>query len=371
MKNMKYVIAAGGTSGHINPAIAIADEIRKREPGAYILFCGTKFGMENDIVPKHGYEMVHIDALGFPSRPSMKFFFAVKAFFSGRKQSRKLLRDMRPDAVIGTGGYVCGPVVSMAGSMKIPSLIHEQNAYPGKANRFLARKADVVCISFPDAGKFFGKAKKIAMTGNPVREVFYGLTKQKAREELDFGQDEKILFATGGSLGARTINQAVMDLLRNHAEPGFRIILACGKNAFQSLEEEAKKYFPVLTLKEYLYDQHLYLAAADIVLCRAGGITCSEIAILSKASVMVPYPFAAGDHQTFNARSFSDIGASIRVADKDLNHQLLYEQINDLFGDPHRIAQIGKLAGTLALPDATSMIYKELQEIILKKGGGT
>ena len=327
--------------------------------------------MENDIVPKHDYKLAHIDALGFPSRPSKKLFMAIRAFFNGRRQSRKLLNEIKPDAVIGTGGYVCGPIVSMAGSMKIPALIHEQNAYPGKANRFLAKRADVVCISFPGAKELFRGAKKIVMTGNPVCEIFYGLTKEKAREELGIGADERILFATGGSLGARTINSTIMDLVKNHKEPGFRIILACGKNAFPLLEEEAKKYFPVLTLKDYLYDQHLYLAAADIVLCRAGALTCSEIAILSKASVMVPYPYAAGDHQTFNARTFSDIGASILIADMDLNYSILFDQISNLFADPQRMTQIGKLAGTLALPDAASMIYEELQNIIRKKSDYT
>jgi len=369
--NRKYIIAAGGTSGHINPAIAIADEINKREPDARILFCGTKSGMENDIVPKHDYEIVHIDALGFPLKPSKKLYLAIKAFFSGRKQSRKLLKEMKPDAVIGTGGYVCGPVVSMAGSMKIPALIHEQNAYPGKANRFLAKRADVVCISFPGAKDYFRSAKKVVMTGNPVRDVFYGLTKEAARAELGIESGEKILFATGGSLGARTINQAVMDLVKNHEDPGFRIILVCGKNAFPSLETQAMKYQPVLTLKEYLYDQHLYLAAADIVLCRAGALTCSEIAMLSKASVMVPYPFAASDHQTFKARTFSDTGASILIADKDLDASTLYEQICGLFADPQRINLIGKLAGTLALPDATTKIYQELQDIVREKSDAT
>ncbi|MHB1484657.1 MAG: undecaprenyldiphospho-muramoylpentapeptide beta-N-acetylglucosaminyltransferase [Saccharofermentanales bacterium] len=371
MEKRRYIIAAGGTSGHINPAIAIADEIKKREPDAQILFCGTDFGMENDIVPKHGYDLTHIDALGFPSKPSKKLFFAIKAFFNGRRQSRKLLEKIKPDAVIGTGGYVCGPVVSMAESLKIPSLIHEQNAYPGKANRFLARKADVVCISFPGAGSYFRKAKKVVMTGNPVREVFFGLTKEMARKELNIRMDEKLLFATGGSLGARTINQAVMDIARYHKEPGFSMILACGKKAYPSLKEEADKYFPALTLKEYIYNQHLYLAAADIVLCRAGALTCSEIAVLSKASVMVPYPYAAGDHQTFNAKTFSDIGASVLITDNDLDHAVLYEQVRGLFADPERIAKMESLAGTLALPDATSRIYDELQEIIRKKSDRT
>jgi len=362
-----YIIAAGGTSGHINPAIAIADEIKKQEPGAHIVFCGTARGMENTIVPNHHYELVHIDAMGFPTKPSRKLFQALAAFFKGRRQSRDLLRKVKPDVVIGTGGYVCGPMVSMANSMGIPTLLHEQNAFPGKANRFLAKRATVVCISFPNTQSAFSKAKKVVLTGNPVREVFFNLTKENARKELGIGPGEKILFATGGSLGARTINQTIVNLVKNHPDPGFRIILACGRLAYPDLAEETRKYAPDLDLKEYLFDQHLYVASADVVLCRAGALTCSEIAVTGKASIMVPYPYAAGDHQTFNAKTFSDIGASVLIADQELNDSLLYEQMTSLLADPDRIARMERLAKTLAMPDATSLIYTEIKTIARMK----
>ena len=367
MDNKTYIIAAGGTSGHINPAIAIADEIKKNEPGSRILFCGTAKGIENTIVPASHYELEHIDAMGFPTRPSRQLFKALAAFFRGRRQSRELLRKIRPDAVIGTGGYVCGPMVSMANSMRIPTLLHEQNAFPGKANRFLAKRATVVCISFPNTRSAFSKAKKIVLTGNPVRAAFFHLTKENTRKELGIGPDEKILFATGGSLGARTINLSVMDLLKEHPDPGFRIILACGRLAYPELLEEAAKHPTCLDLKEYLFDQHLYLASADVVLCRAGAITCSEIAITGKASIMVPYPYAAGDHQTFNAKTFSDIGASVLIADHDLNSESLYEQATSLFSHPEQIAGMEKLAGTLAMPEAASLIYKEINAMVQPK----
>lgn len=367
MDNKTYIIAAGGTSGHINPAIAIADEIRKNEPGAHVIFCGTEKGIENTVVPKHNYELVHISAMGFPNKPSKKLFLAISAFIKGRKQSRDLLLKLKPDAVIGTGGYVCGPMVSMASSMGIPTLIHEQNAFPGKANRYLAKRATTVCVSFPNTQKAFSKAKRIVMTGNPVRTVFYNLSKESARQELGIKADEKILFATGGSLGARTINQTIMNLVKNHPDIDFRVILACGKQAYPLMMEEAKNYKSILDIKEYLFDQHLYLASADIVLCRAGALTCSEIAMLAKASIMVPYPYAAGDHQTFNARTFSEIGACVLVADGDLNDSFLYKQMEYFFEDKDRISKMEDLAGSLAMPDATSLIYEEIIKIIQKK----
>jgi UDP-N-acetylglucosamine--N-acetylmuramyl-(pentapeptide) pyrophosphoryl-undecaprenol N-acetylglucosamine transferase len=364
LKEKTYIIAAGGTSGHINPAIAIADKIRKEEPCARILFCGTAKGIENTIVPASHYELAHIDAAGFPSRPTKQFFEAAAAFFAGRRQSRELLKKEKPDAVIGTGGYVCGPMVSMASSMGIPTLLHEQNAFPGKANRFLARHANVVCISFPGTRSAFAKSKKIVLTGNPVREVFFNLSKESARRELGIAEGEKIVFATGGSLGAKTINQAVMNLIKNHPAPDFRIILACGSLAYPGLVKEAAEYSPYLDLREYLFDQHLYIAAADLVLCRAGALTASEIAVTGKASIMVPYPYAAGDHQTFNARTFSDIGACILIADRDLDDRLLYEQLIALLSDPERITLMENRARTLAMPSATSLIYDELAEIV-------
>lgn len=365
MNNKKYIIACGGTSGHIHPAIAIADEIRKNEPDSIIIFCGTKNGIENTVIPNHGYNIVHIDALGFPKKFSIKLFKAIIAFFLGRKQSKKLLLNEKPDVVIGTGGYVCGPVVSMASSLKIPTLIHEQNAFPGKANKFLSKRADVVCVSFPNTDKVFSKAKKTVLSGNPVREIFYNISKESARKELGIGVDEKIVFATGGSLGARTINNAVLDVTKNHEKLDYRFILACGKTAYPDMLYKAKEFANTIDLKEYLLDQHLYLASADIVLCRAGALTCSEIAILGKASIMVPYPYAAGDHQTFNARSFSDIGGSVLIKDSEMNSEKLYNELENLFNNPSKIREMEIISKTLAMPKATAVIYNEIIQLVL------
>ncbi len=367
MKAKTYVIAAGGTSGHINPAIAIADEIRRNEPDSRIIFCGTENGIENTLIPQSGYELFHIEAIGFPKRISKKLFMAIYSFFKGRSQSKILLNREKSDVVIGTGGYVCGPIVSMASSLGIPTLLHEQNAFPGKANRFLSRHADVVCVSFPDTEEKFKKAKKTVLTGNPVREVFYNLTKAQARKILEIGESEKIVFATGGSLGAKTINTVVFDLVKTYPKPDYRFILSCGKLNYPVLSKAVEGYKDMINLKEYLFDQHLYLAAADIVLCRAGALTCSEIAMLAKASIMVPYPYAAGDHQTYNAKAFSDIGASILIKDSEMDAKSLYSHLNRLFENPKQIVSMEKLSGSLALPDATKLIYSEIAILSSKK----
>ncbi|MHB1453287.1 MAG: undecaprenyldiphospho-muramoylpentapeptide beta-N-acetylglucosaminyltransferase [Saccharofermentanales bacterium] len=355
-----YLIAAGGTGGHIHPGIAIADKIRNMESDAVIYFCGTTHGMENQLVPAHGYELLPIDALGFAGKSPKEIIRAVFAFYRGKAESKRIIRDKKVDFVIGTGGYVCGPVLSAAKSLKIPSLIHEQNAFPGKANRWLADKVSCVCISYPSTAAYFSKASKVKLTGNPVREVFFDLSKEKAREELAIGRSDKVLFVTGGSLGARSINNAVALLAERCPDPGYRIILACGFADYPELMNRFSSGNGTIDIHEYISSQHLYLAAADLILCRAGAITCSEIAVLGKASIMVPYPFAAGDHQTLNAKAFENVGATVLVPDRMLDAELLKDLIAGLMNDPAKLADMEKAARKLAYPDAVSHIYEQI-----------
>ncbi len=355
-----YLIAAGGTGGHIHPGIAIADKIRSEEKDAVIFFCGTSRGMESRLVPAHGYDFLSIDARGFAGKTPAEVLKAAAAFIRGRAQSRRILRERRPDLVIGTGGYVCGPVLSAAASLGIPTLIHEQNAVPGKANRWLSARARCVCISYPDTARCFAKTAKVVCTGNPVREAFFGLTKAASREALGIGGGEKILYVTGGSLGARSINNAVADLVMKGFAENYRVILSCGSADFPALEEKLAGFGDRIEVHSYIPDQHLYLAAADLVLCRAGAITCSEIAVLGRASVMVPYPYAAGDHQTFNARTFEDVGAAVMVPDRAIGDGTLADRITGLMADPERLERMGAAARSLAYPDAASRIYEQV-----------
>ncbi|MHB8964179.1 MAG: undecaprenyldiphospho-muramoylpentapeptide beta-N-acetylglucosaminyltransferase [Saccharofermentanales bacterium] len=365
-----YLIAAGGTGGHIHPGIAVADRIRKSEADAVIYFCGTVRGMENQLVPAHGYELLHIDALGFAGKSLKEVIKALFAFFRGKAESRRIIKDKKADFVIGTGGYVCGPVLSAASSMRVPTLIHEQNAYPGKANTWLSRKVDCVCISYPSSAAYFPRASRLVVTGNPVREVFFDLTKERARQELKIGDAERILFVTGGSLGARSINNAVALLAEKRQNPGYRIILACGSADYPTLKNRLAADRGVIELHEYIADQHRYLAAADLVLCRSGAITCSEIALLGKASIMVPYPFAAGDHQTLNAKAFAETGATVLVPDRELGYESLGDLVAGLLQDPARITKMEEAARGLAYPDAASHIYEQIQQVKKEKGLG-
>lgn len=369
MSPLRFVIAGGGTSGHINPALAIADQIRSDHPDAEIRFCGTERGLESQLVPRAGYEFVPIRARGLPNRLNRDLFMAVADFFAGRAQCQSLLKSFRPHAVIGTGGYVCSPLVAAASSLKIPVLIHEQNAFPGRSNRLMAHRSQVVCISMPGAEKYFRTRAPIVLTGNPVRPIFFELETASARARFGWRPESKVLLVTGGSLGAKRLNDAVLGL---RDEPGFKALLgrhdisvhlACGQKNFESVRASAEG-LGWLSVYDYLHDLPQYLAAADLVLSRAGAMTCAELAALGKPAILVPYPFAAGDHQTENAKVHEQAGAALRVANGDLTSAWLAEQLGRLFDDPAHLHQMGEQAKTLGIPDAAAKICRSLYATI-------
>lgn len=363
-----YLIAAGGTGGHIYPGIAIADKIRENEKESNILFCGTAFGMESKLVPAAGYELLAIDAKGFAIKSPVKIVKALIAFFKGKKQAARIIRDRKIDLVIGTGGYVCGPVLAAARTCGVRTLIHEQNSFPGKANRFFAAGANCVCISFAASDKYFSRNAKLVVTGNPVRSVFRGMTREQARELLKIDRDDVLLFVTGGSLGSRSINNTMTGMIKSYFSLGYRVIMSSGPADYTMLKKNNSNIpVGIFDIREYIPDQHLYLAAADLIVCRAGAITCSEIAVLGKPSVMIPYPYAAGDHQRMNAMVFQRAGASVMISDKDLTPEVLYETIRSIIFDKSKLKEMGESALTLAFPDAADHIYNCVRILVSKK----
>jgi UDP-N-acetylglucosamine--N-acetylmuramyl-(pentapeptide) pyrophosphoryl-undecaprenol N-acetylglucosamine transferase len=372
MNPPRFVFACGGTSGHINPALAIAEQVRADCPGAEIRFYGTERGLEHDVVPRAGFSMTPIRARGFPSRLSMEAVSALLDYFAGRRQCRRLLREFQPDAVIGTGGYVAGPVASAAQGLHIPVLLHEQNAFPGRANKLLARHSQVVCISFPGSERYFPKGTPITLTGNPVREVFFSTTRESARRNLGLSNEQPFILAYGGSQGARTINEAVLGLNFSAGRPAGSggnkpwppaVVLAAGKRDHDRIVRgsSGKSW---LTVAEYLHDIHLYMAAADLVICRAGASTCAELAALGRPSILVPYPYAAGGHQDYNARAMAEAGAALVCHDADFNPDWLAGIINEMFSDSGRLETMGRAAAGLACPDAAAAICRRLYEVM-------
>ena len=367
---IRVLIAGGGTSGHINPAIAIADRLRELDPQSEIEFCGTQRGIESDTVPRSGYVLHPIRARGMPLRPSIKMAKAIWDFAAGRKACISLIRTFKPDVVVGTGGYVCTPLVAAAYHENIPVLLHEQNAFPGRSNRLMSRKASVVCTSFAGMEADFSKAKAVVFTGNPVKKVFFETTHEAARRELNIPDDIVLLLAMGGSLGARTINQSVAALAEMVADQKIRIILSAGKQQFAAMNESFAATNDKMEIREYIYEPQIYMAAADLVICRAGAITCAEIAALGVPSVMIPYPFAAGDHQTYNARVFEKQGAAILMKDSEVTARTLYEAVMPVISDKKRLKMMGEHAKSLAKPladrDIAEQIFKLAGKIIIR-----
>ena len=367
---IRILIAGGGTSGHINPAVAIADEIMAVSPDSVIEFCGTARGLENDIVPRAGYVMHPIRARGVPAKPSLKMIKAVSDFAAGRKTCMNLIRSFKPDVVIGTGGYVCSPLVSAACHLRIPVLLHEQNAFPGRSNRLMSRNANVVCTSFPGMEEYFPRAKSVIFTGNPVKRIFFETGREASRKKLGISDDTFFLLAMGGSLGSKTINESVLALADKIGGKDVKIVLSAGKQQFASLCANPQAGNDKIDIKEYIYDQEIYMSAADLLIVRAGAITCAEVAALGVPSVMIPYPFAAGDHQTYNARAFEKEDACILLKDADVTPEVLFDLVTKLSKDREQLRNMGRKAAGLSKPDAVHDIVKQVFALAANENTG-
>ncbi|NLO35735.1 MAG: undecaprenyldiphospho-muramoylpentapeptide beta-N-acetylglucosaminyltransferase [Clostridiaceae bacterium] len=370
MAGYRYILSGGGTSGHVNPALAIAEAIRQADPEANICFYGTQRGIEADLVTRAGYAFRAIEARPLPGRPSPAMLQAVWSFWKGRRQCRQLMRQFRPHIVIGTGGYVCSPVVSAAASLDIPVLLHEQNAFPGRSNRLMARLSQLVCVAFPGTERHFTRRVPVVVTGNPVRPVFFSQDQQAVRQRLHPAGERPLVLAMGGSLGARTINQAVLGLadwihdLEQQGRPIPRIVLAAGQRQYASIAGDAAAEGRWLEVHDYIHNIQEWMAAADLLICRAGALTCSEIAALGRPAILVPYPYAAGDHQTFNARVLADAGAALLCPDAQLTGTWLAAQLEQLLGRSEQLASMGRQAASLARPDAATVICQHVMRLI-------
>lgn len=359
----RFAIIGGGTSGHINPALAIASILdegyAKKGDTCKFIFAGRKAGLEGELVPKAGYDFVDIEAQPFPTRPSVKAFKALKSFLAGRRQCQALLKEFRPECVISTGGFVSAPLISAAKKLGIPAMIHEANAFPGRANRFLSKGADLVMTGFPDQESVFSDAKRIVYTGNPVRKMMFGNTYEASREKLGIPEGKKMVFAMGGSLGAATITGFILSCAARPEFSDVRFVLSCGKhNAVEITEEDRQR--PNLEIMEYISEPNLYMSAADVCILRAGAVTCAEITATGACAIMVPYPHAAHDHQTYNAKSIADRGGGIVITDDECGSGKILPVLKDLLEDSGKRMEIRKKASVLAIKDTDERIFRAI-----------
>ncbi len=372
LNNKRILIAAGGTGGHINPALGTAGYIKEKHPDAHIVFVGTADKMEARLVPEAGYELRTIEISGFWrsfSPEAIKHNIGtLSKLLKSSSQAKKIIRDFKPDLVIGFGGYVSGPVLRMAAKMGIPTAIHEQNAFPGVTNKALAGKVDRVMLTAIQAEKHITSKNPCVLTGLPIRGDILKGDRDFARAELGL-TDKPLILSMGGSLGAKPVNDAVMGLILNkHKDNDCVFLHATGKNAEQFKQELEKNGVDLkansnIRIVEYI-DIPKCLPAADLVIGRSGASTLSELQALGKPSILIPSPYVTENHQYHNAMALVDNGAAEILEEKDLSAESLTEKVNALLNNKQRLEKIGKCAKEMAVLDATERIYETLCEIV-------
>lgn len=370
---MRILFAGGGTAGHINPALAIAGYIREREPHAEILYVGARGGMEERLVPAAGFAFRDITISGFQRKLS---FGALKKnaktlvrVFTASREARAIIRDFKPDICVGTGGYVSGPVIRDAIKMGIPAVIHEQNAYPGVTNRMLSKRADRTMLAVADAQKHLPPAARCVLTGNPVRQAVIRAKRVESRRAL--GLDGRpVILSFGGSLGARSINEAAAELLaasaKNQKYQHIHGYGQYGKWMPELLREKGVDLSRArnITLREYIDNMPECLAAADLVICRAGAITLSELQAQGRASILIPSPNVAENHQYHNAMALVGRHAAALIEEKNLTGGVLCKKVEQLFSAPGGVEELGANARKMAIIDANERIYRIIREIL-------
>ena len=373
---MRVLFAGGGTAGHINPALAIAGYLREKQPDAEILFIGNRGGMEEKLVPKAGFAMKTIVISGFQRKMTPKAIAhnvkTLTRVVTSSHQARRIIREFAPDLCVGTGGYVSGPVVRTAMKLGIPAVIHEQNAYPGVTNKMLSADAARVMMAVSDAEKYMKPGARCVLTGNPIRPEILREERAAARKKLGV-DDRPLILSFGGSLGARKVNEAVADLM-THTIPGgkFQHIHGYGQYSRWMPDLLREKGIdpdktPQLDIREYIHDMPVCLAAADLVISRAGAMTLSEIQATGKGSILIPSPNVAENHQFHNAMALVNRGAAEIVEEKDLTGDVLWEKVQKIFAAPGGAAALGENAAKMAIRDANERIYRVMMEVLQEK----
>ncbi len=367
---MRFVITGGGTGGHVYPALAIAGGLKEKYPGAEILYIGSSKGLEADLAPGAGLSFEPIRITGFKRRLTLDNVFTVWRASLGFAKALRILADFKPKAVIGTGGYVCGPVVLAAAICGIPTLIHEQNALPGITNRLLSYVVKTVAITFPETAGRLPKHVKVILTGLPVRAEFGDCEKQKARGKLNLPQNGSLVLSFGGSQGAKSINKAMPEVIKYFRDKSdLHFLHITGPAQYDDFILGLKQCFvdPDYgnnTVKPYLHEMHLALAAADLIVCRAGAATLAEITAVGKPAVLIPYPYASGNHQELNALSLEKSGAAIVIKDSYLTGKILAEQIDSLLADSVQLEEMSLASKRLGHPEALEKILECIAFII-------
>jgi UDP-N-acetylglucosamine--N-acetylmuramyl-(pentapeptide) pyrophosphoryl-undecaprenol N-acetylglucosamine transferase len=369
---MRLLFAGGGTGGHIYPAVSIAKAVKARYPEAEILFVGAERGMETDLVPREGFRLETIRVVGLARRNPVAALRSLVLAAQGLIRGRRIVREFQPDVAVGTGGYVSGPAILAAALGSVPVLIHEQNAFPGLTTRALSRYATVVAVNFPEAIDRLPRARRTAVTGQPIRPDFYRVEREAARRLLQIPADAEVIMSVGGSGGALRINQAVLQAAEQLLAQENRLLLQItGRRDYEQVKARAEQLAlsPAVRLRwriiPFMYEMPEALGAADLVISRAGASTLEEVAAVGVPALIIPSPNVTDNHQEHNANSLARRGAAVVIRDSLLDHRTLLENVNAILGDAAKRAAMAAASRQAGHPRAT----EDLLDLILELAG--
>lgn len=369
---MRLLLTGGGTAGHINPALAIAETVRQNDPSAVIEFVGIRGGKETDLVPREGYKLHYVQSMGIKRSLSPSNLKALwLAWRSPKlKETQKILDDFRPDLVIGTGGYASWPIMKAAADRGIPTAVHESNALAGMTVRRLEKHVDRIWINFAETAEHLQAKNKLVRVGNPLRGGFGAISREEARRRLGLSEQQTLLLSFGGSLGAEAVNLAAIEVMKRYVagRPDVIHVHATGKRDWEEslarFREAGLEESSNCILVDYIYDMPIRMAAADAVISRAGAMTLSELALMKKACILIPSPYVADDHQYRNAKALSDAGAAILVEEKTLADGSLTDAVASLLRDTAKQTEMKEKIASFADPNANRLIWNEIQKLL-------
>ncbi len=367
---MRVLLTGGGTSGHVNPALAIAEIIKKNDPSATFAYVGTEKGIEKGLVEKEFYPFHTVNIQGIKRSLSPSNIKTAFLIMTAPSKAKKIIRDFKPDVVIGTGGYVCWAPLKAAAEMGIPTVIHESNSVPGLAVRKLEKKVDLILTNFEETAQGLTQKKKVVRVGNPTRAAFGECSKEDSRVRLGMDKDAFVVLSFGGSLGAPAINRAALDVMEGfsskrqnviHIHSGGKLYYEEARESFVSSGLAQNKR---LDVREYIFDMSEYMNAADLVICRAGAMTLTELAIMKKPAILIPSPNVTAQHQYKNALALASKGAAVLIQESELSADIVVRRVEEIYADAGLRAKMGEAVGTFANGNIDEQIYAEISKLV-------
>lgn len=373
---MRVIIAAAGTGGHINPGIAIANKIKSMEKDSEIIFVGTSRGLEVDLVPRAGYGLKTLKAYGIARKLTLENIRNLYCTIKSIKEAKKLMQEFKPDVVIGTGGYICMPVIIAANKMKIPTLLHESNAFPGVSVKLLSKRVNTVLLGFEDAKERLPKAKRVVVTGNPTKikkQTFSNAQKSQLIQQMGLSQGKPIVLVFGGSQGAESINKSFIHIIEKQKNKEYQIMWAAGPAQYEVIKKQLQEkqinieQIENVKIVPYIYNMEEVIGVVDMVVCRSGAMTITEIAIAEKPAIFIPFPYATENHQEYNARVLEKLGAAKIILDKDLNETILHDTITKMILDKSKLEKMSQNAKKASKDNVEENIYQEVKKAIKQR----